>query len=204
MKKAWLTCLSFILLLAACSADTVVILSVSALSLIPEAYRTVTIPIVSGVGVGVDLPDQQGIDNENFTGIPAGVFRDLQRFDVEVVGEYSLEGDGLDFTGDVGSASIELTLFLSATNSPFLDAPATIVQAVALRLGETRTETLSFAIDEKVQPELLKLLRTGDFKLGFRVELVRVGTELGDVGLATLKLSDIGIKIATKVGGFVQ
>ncbi len=204
MKKLLPLVVACGLLLSACRSDTVFVVSVSVLNLIPEELRTLPFPVATGIGLSFDMPGQQGLEDEDFTFLPKRIVSNLQRFEVRLDGVFSLGGTGLDFIGDVPRAEIDLELFLSDSGSPFVTPTDVIKQAVTFAHGESQYESLVFEIDEQTHPELLALVQTGDFKLGLRVTLVKVGEELDGLGIATMKLDDLFIAAATKATGFIQ
>jgi hypothetical protein len=203
MKKFASLLAAFSFLLGACSADTRLVLTVSVFNLIPEPLQTLIFPVATGIGFAIDIPGKDGFDESVFSTVPAIVFEDIEGFKVHLDGDFSLAGDGLDFTGDVPNAEIDFELFLSAADSPFVAPEDVIKQSMTFELNETKAESLVFNIDEASHPKLLALIQTGVFKIGLRVTFVKV-EELGGLGLASLKISDLGMAVATKVGDLIR
>lgn len=192
----------FCAVLIACSDTTLVDLRISALPLIPQEERSKDIPIIRGLSDGINFPNEVGFSSEEIQGLPVAAYEGLQKFNASLAGEFTLLPDGNTVTPDLQGATIELELFISQGNSAFVGAPITIKQNFVLDLGQTSSQTLSFSVDETQYSELLTLLRTGSYKLGFRMVATDESNTLGTAGIFRFTLTDFKLNLVTKANGF--
>ncbi len=77
----------------------------------------------------------------------------------------------------------------------------TLKQSFSLDLGQTLEQQLSFSVDETQYSELLTILKTGNYKIGFRLIASQLDTALDSAGQLTFTVTDLNLNLVTAAGG---
>ncbi|MEX2540760.1 MAG: hypothetical protein WD314_03095 [Trueperaceae bacterium] len=178
-----------LLLLAGCSRHTLLTVEADVLSFLSDEERAGEFSLAADEYL---LPDEEGLTAEQL-GVPAQMLE-------------GLEGLTLDFSAAItsnaatGSEEVAASFHISDSSdaSPF-DSPAIASTSVSLEPGETEQLTFAVEVSDSVNPDALATLKSGDFRLGVRLEYVAGPSASG----VDYRLDDVTISITVRPGNLL-
>jgi hypothetical protein len=175
-------------LLSGCSRHTLITVEVDLLSLLDPGTTSGTFTLATSE---FRLPDEDGY-HSNELGLPPQVLEGLVGFSADLVAT---------LTSNAASGSEQVTVDLHIVEgddaTPFDTTP---VASSTATISPGATQTLDFAVDvnDDVNAWVLELLKTGDFRVAFRLEYVAGPSASG----VDYRLDEVDVRMSARTDAF--